>query len=254
LSAIRVIGQDVTVTEGDDAQLFCQVVETSDKLTSITWQRRTNKEQRNKDFFAVTSDGKERQLNGLGDRVKFTGTISGLDGSIILGNVSVLDEGTYTCVFSVFPSGPYETEIYLTVQVAPVVSVGTDLHPVSGQTQEILATCTAANSKPSAEVSWNLGTLRYSFKVHTNHTVDSEGRHTVTSNLIGTASTELNQKKVQCLVSHPGLKEKKQLEYTLNIYYPPQLVYINLTSQGETCEFQCDVDANPKPSHFNWSR
>ncbi|KAF7709224.1 hypothetical protein HF521_016074 [Silurus meridionalis] len=145
--------------------------------------------------------------------------------------------------------------MYLTVQVAPVVSVGTDVHPVSGQTEEILATCTAANSKPSAEVSWNLGTLRDSFKVHTNHTVDSEGRHTVTSNLIGTASKELNQKKVQCLVSHPGLKEKKLLEYTLNIYYPPQLVYINLTtSQGETREFQCDVDANPKPSHFNWSR
>ncbi|KAF5899654.1 nectin-3-like isoform X1, partial [Clarias magur] len=113
---IRIIGRDVTVTTGDDAQLFCQAVETTERLTSITWQRRTNEEPTNTDFFAVTSTGVEEHINILGDRVKFNGSISGLIGSILLSSVTVSDEGIYTCVFSVFSSGPYQTEIHFRVQ------------------------------------------------------------------------------------------------------------------------------------------
>ncbi|KAF5886888.1 nectin-3-like isoform X1, partial [Clarias magur] len=249
---IRIIGRDVTVTTGDDAQLFCQAVETSERLTSITWQRRTKEKPTNKDFFAVTSTGKEEHINGLGDRVKFNGSISGLIGSILLSSVTVSDEGIYTCVFSVFPSGPYQTEIHLRIQVPPVVIVSTDVPPVAGDTEKILAICTAANSKPAAEVSWSLGALNDSVGVQTNETVDSEGRYTVKSRLIGVASKDLNQKKVQCLVTHPGLKEKLELDYNLNIHYPPQVAYI--ISAEDQGEFQCEADANPKPTNFTWSR
>ncbi|KAF7709223.1 hypothetical protein HF521_016073 [Silurus meridionalis] len=57
--AIKVIGQDVNVTEGDDAQLFCQAVETSDKLTSITWQRRTNENRETKTSLLLLLMGKK---------------------------------------------------------------------------------------------------------------------------------------------------------------------------------------------------
>ncbi|KAF4086815.1 hypothetical protein AMELA_G00088690 [Ameiurus melas] len=139
--------------------------------------------------------------------------------------------------------------------VPPVVSVSTDVPPVAGDTKEILAICTAFNAKPAAEVSWNLGDLSYTLKVQTNVTVDSEGRYTVKSSLIGVASKDHNQKNVQCLVTHPGLKEKLELDYTLIIHYPPQVVYIiSVGDQGETHEFQCEADANPKPTNFTWSR
>ncbi|XP_053482587.1 nectin-1-like [Ictalurus furcatus] len=255
VNAIRVIGQDATVVTGDDAQLFCQLVDTAEEVTSVTWQRRTEERPTNTIFLVVASDGKEEHMNVLKDRVKFTGDIPGLNGSILLSNITVSDEGIYTCIFSIFPSGPYKTEIHLTVLSPPVVSVSTDVPPVAGDTEEILATCTASNAKPAAEVLWNLGDLNDSVKVQPNITVDSEGRYTVKSSLIGIASKDLNQKKVQCLVTHPGLKEKQELEYTLIIHYPTQMCYIiSVGGQGETHEFQCEADANPKPTNFTWSR
>lgn len=102
--------------------------------------------------------------------------------------------------------------------VPPVVSVSADVPAVAGHTDVILATCTAADAKPAAEVSWSLGVLNNSVQVQNNVTVDSEGRYTVKSSLIGNASKDLNQKKVQCVVTHPGLKEKLELSSTLNVH------------------------------------
>ncbi|XP_047671448.1 cell adhesion molecule 1-like isoform X2 [Tachysurus fulvidraco] len=144
---------------------------------------------------------------------------------------------------------------FASIKVPPVVTVGTNVPAVAGDTEGILATCTAANAKPAAEVLWSLGALNNTVKVQNTVTVDSEDRYTVKSNLIGTASKDLNQKKVQCVVTHPGLMQKLELSYTLDIHYPPQVVYISSAGdQGETREFLCATDANPKPTNFTWGR
>ncbi|KAF4070174.1 hypothetical protein AMELA_G00296230 [Ameiurus melas] len=116
VNAIRVIGRDATVVAGDDARLSCQLVDTAEELTSVTWQRRTKGKAKKHRFFGCRFRAKEEHMNGLKDRVKFTGDIPGLDGSILLSNITVSDEGIYTCIFSIFPSGPFETAIHLTVQ------------------------------------------------------------------------------------------------------------------------------------------
>lgn len=113
--AKSVIGRDVDVAVGDDAELFCQLINATEKLTSVTWQRRTKERPANADFFVIASDGKEEHMNGLKERVKFTGNIGGLLGSIRLSSVTVSDEGIYTCIFSLFPSGPVEHEVRLNV-------------------------------------------------------------------------------------------------------------------------------------------
>ncbi|KAK3544021.1 hypothetical protein QTP70_034278, partial [Hemibagrus guttatus] len=137
----------------------------------------------------------------------------------------------------------------------PVVSVSADPPAVAGDTDVILATCTAADAKYQATVSWRLGALNNLVKVQNYVTVNSEGRYTVKNRLVGNASKDLNQKEVQCVVTHPFLKEKLELSYKLNIHYPPQVVYIiSAGVQGETGEFQCEADANPKPTNFTWSR
>ncbi|KAL7882096.1 hypothetical protein AOLI_G00089450 [Acnodon oligacanthus] len=252
-TAIRVIGQSVTVTVGQKAALFCQLVETNERLTRITWQKRTREIPTNKNFFYITPEGKTESVNGLGDRTEFIGDIEQIIGTILLRNVTLLDEGVYTCIFNVFPSGPFETEIHLQIQIPPVVGVTTDVIPVAGQSKVILATCTATKARPAADVSWRLGALSDSVNVQTNISADPSGTYTVKSYLIGVAFKDLNQQSVQCLVNHTSLNEVLILDYALIIHYPPQVVTIISVNVPTTSqEFQCVVDANPRPT-FTWS-
>ncbi|KAL6484397.1 hypothetical protein MHYP_G00064420 [Metynnis hypsauchen] len=253
-TAIRVIGQSTTVTVGQDGTLFCQLVDTNERLTRITWQKRTRETLTNKNFFIITPEGKTESVNGLGVRTEFIGNIQETTGTILLKNVTLLDEGVYICTFSVFPSGPFETEIYLRVLVPPVVSVTTDVIPVAGESEVTLATCTAAKSRPAADVSWRLGALSNSVKVQTNVSAEPDGTFTVKSFLIGVASKDLNQQKVQCSVNHMSLNKELILDYALIVHYPPQVVCIISVNVPTTSqEFQCVVDANPRPT-FTWSR
>ncbi|KAI4889587.1 hypothetical protein NFI96_029682, partial [Prochilodus magdalenae] len=254
--AIRVIGRSVTVTAGENATLFCQLVDSKEKLTRITWQKKTRRTLINKDFFVVTPDGKTENKNGLGDRVQFIGNIQETIGTILLKNVTLLDEGVYTCIINIFPSGPFEAASDLNIQVSPVVSVTTDVIPVVGESEVTLATCTAT-AKPAAEVSWDLGALNYSVKVKNIPSEDPDGTSTVTSYLIGVPSKVLNQQKVQCLVKHTSLNKERVLDHALVIHYPPQFVYIissNIKDPTTFQEFQCVVDANPQPTVFTWTR
>ncbi|XP_072541609.1 nectin-1-like [Salminus brasiliensis] len=253
-TAIKVIGQRVTFTAGEEGTLFCQLVDTSEQLTRIIWQKRTPNSPKNENIFVITPDGKTENINGLGDRIEFIGNIQEYIGSVRLKNVNLADEGIYTCIFNIFPSGPFEREIPLTVHVRPVVSVNADVIPVAGDSEVILVTCTA-KAQPKANISWNLGALSDLVKVETNVSAEPDGFYTVKSHLIGVASRELNQQKVQCLVNHPTLKEELILDYALVIHYPPQVVDIKPVGVSTTAkEFQCIADANPQPTNFTWSR
>ncbi|KAI4903837.1 hypothetical protein NFI96_021349, partial [Prochilodus magdalenae] len=255
--AVRVIGRSVTVTAGEDATLFCQLVDSREKLTRITWQKKTRGTLINKDFFDITPDGRTENKNGLGDRVQFIGNIQEIIGTILLKDVILLDEGVYTCVINISPSGPFEEAIDLNIQVPPVVSVTTDVIPVVGDSEVTLATCTAATAKPAADVSWDLGALSNSVKVKRIFSEDPDGTSTVKSYLIGVPSKDLNQQKVQCLVKHSSLNKELVLDHALVVHYPPQFVYIisrKIKDPATFQEFQCVVDANPQPTVFTWTR
>ncbi|XP_076858712.1 nectin-1-like [Brachyhypopomus gauderio] len=255
ITAVRVIGRSVTIPARHNANLFCQLTDTQETLTRITWQKRTREKPENSIFFAITPDGEIEHINGLKDRAEFIGNIQELIGSIGLKNVSLLDEGVYTCIFNIFPSGPFETEITLTVLVPPVVSVDPAIIPVAGDGNVTLASCTAAKGRPAAEVSWHLGTLADFLKVNTNQSLHPDGTYTVTSHLIGVASKELNQVKIQCLVNHTALKTTLVEDYTIVIHYPPQVAYISSVGNATKAqEFLCEADGNPKPSSFTWRR
>uniref|UniRef100_A0A3P9AWZ2 Ig-like domain-containing protein n=1 Tax=Maylandia zebra TaxID=106582 RepID=A0A3P9AWZ2_9CICH len=88
---LRVIGGSVTVEQGGTAILTCHVIDTNDDLTQITWQRKTREKPRNDNFL----------------------TILPRDGVQFLSNVALKDEGSYTCIFTMFPSGNQKTEIPL---------------------------------------------------------------------------------------------------------------------------------------------
>uniref|UniRef100_A0A8C7Q4W0 Ig-like domain-containing protein n=1 Tax=Oncorhynchus mykiss TaxID=8022 RepID=A0A8C7Q4W0_ONCMY len=250
----HVIGGWRTVVQGEDVDLSCRLIETTEDLEQITWQKSTWEETQNHNFMLIDPNGVTKFIsqNGLTGRVQFIGNPSENLGSIRITAVRLLDEGIFTCIFSVFPSGAYTTEIPLTVLVPPVVSVTVDVPPVVGEKEVILATCVAAGAKPQADVKWKTGTLGSLLKTVTNSTQHANGTTTVLSQLLGVPTRAANQQQVQCVVNQSALATENSFNYTIDIHYPPQTVNITLSETSQTLVL-CVADGNPQPN-YTWSR
>eukprot|EP00063_Salmo_salar_P054789 XP_014029624.1 PREDICTED: nectin-3-like isoform X2 [Salmo salar] len=191
--------------------------------------------------------------NGLAGRVQFIGNPSENLGSIRITAVRLLDEGTFTCIFSVFPSGAYTTEIPLTVLVPPVVNVTVDIPPVIGENEVVFATCVAAGAKPQAEVTWKTGAFGSLLRIVTNSTQHANGTTTVLSHLLGVPTKAANQQQVQCVVNQSALVTEKTYNYSINIHYPPQSLNVTLSETSKTTVLLCVADGNPQ-ANYTWSR
>ncbi|XP_055734214.1 nectin-3-like [Salvelinus fontinalis] len=251
----QVIGGWRTVVQGEDVDLYCRLIETTEDLEQITWQKSTAEETQNHNFMLIYPNGVTKFIaaNGLSGRVQFIGNPSENLGSIRITAVRLLDEGIFTCIFSVFPSGAYITEIPLTVLVPPVVSVTVDVPPVTGENEVVLATCVAAGAKPQADVKWKTGTFGSLFKTVTNSRQHTNGTTTVLSHLLGVPTRAANQQQVQCVVNQSALATERSYNYTIDIHYPPQTVNITLSETSKTTVFLCVADGNPHPN-YTWSR
>ncbi|XP_043085552.1 nectin-3 [Puntigrus tetrazona] len=252
-SGARIIGPNGTNTiYGENATFFCQLTETDDQLTSITWNKKTQENSEETPFFSIRASDKTKHINGLGDRVQYIGNFAEKNGSIQLLRMRFLDEGIYTCIFKLLFSGPYETNIKATVFAHPVGNVKGEA-PVSGYVEVTLASCFASNARPAAEVMWRVGDLQKYLRAETNHTVNSNGTVTVVSYLLGIPLKHLNKKNVQCVVKHKTLAEELVLNYSINIHYPPESVVILPDSPTNTKRFVCVADSNPDP-YYTWTR
>ncbi|XP_045062599.1 nectin-3-like [Coregonus clupeaformis] len=252
---IQVIGGRRTVVQGEGVDLSCRLIETTEDLEQITWQKSTWEEKQNHNFMLIYPNGVTNfiALNGLKGRVQFIGNTSENLGSIRITAVRLLDEGTFTCIFSIFPSGAYSTEISLTVLVPPVVSVTVDVPPVIGENEVVLATCVAAGAKPQAEVKWKTGAFGSLLRTVTNFTQHANGTATVLSHLLGVPTRAANQQQVQCVVNQSALATESSYNYTINIHYPPQSVNITLSEASQATVLLCLADVNPQPN-YTWSR
>uniref|UniRef100_A0A673X025 Nectin-3-like n=1 Tax=Salmo trutta TaxID=8032 RepID=A0A673X025_SALTR len=251
----QVIGGRRTVVQGEDVDLSCRLIETDEELEQITWQKSTWEETQNHNFMLIQPNGVTKFIapNGLSGRVQFIGNPSENLGSIRITAVRLLDEGTFTCIFSVFPSGAYTTEIPLTVLVPPVVNVTVDVTPVIGENEVVLATCVAAGAKPQADVKWKTGTLGSLLRTVTNSRQHANGTTTVLSHLLGVPTRAANQQQVQCVVNQSALATERSYNYNLDIHYPPQSVNITLSEASKTTVLLCITDGNPHPN-YTWSR
>uniref|UniRef100_I3KD63 Ig-like domain-containing protein n=1 Tax=Oreochromis niloticus TaxID=8128 RepID=I3KD63_ORENI len=113
LCLLQVIGGSVTVEQGGTAILSCHVIDTNDDLTQITWQRRTREKPHNDNFLTILPRDGAQFVNGDDDRFKYIGNFNDKNGTLQLSNVALKDEGSYTCIFTLFPSGNQKTEIPL---------------------------------------------------------------------------------------------------------------------------------------------
>ncbi|CAB1328920.1 unnamed protein product, partial [Coregonus sp. 'balchen'] len=227
----QVIGGSRTVVQGEDVDLSCRLIETTEDLEQITWQKSTWEETQNHNFMLIYPNGVTTFIapNGLKGRVQFIGNPSENLGSIRITAARLLDEGTFTCIFSVFPSGAYSTEISLTVLVPPVVSVTVDVPPVIGENEVVLATCVAAGAKPQAEVKWISRTFSSLLRTVTNSTKHANGTTTVLRHLLGVPTRAANQQQVQCVVNQSSLATESSYNYTINIHCKCLLLPLSYT-------------------------
>lgn len=103
------------------------------------------------------------------------------------------------------------------ILLVPPVSSLVDNHPVLGDKEVSLATCTAAGSKPPATVSWLFGNLPGNLTPISSNNAHDNGTVTTFSSLVGVPSRELDQQLVQCVVTSPAIKDQT-LSFNIQIY------------------------------------
>uniref|UniRef100_A0A3B4G3S6 Poliovirus receptor-like n=1 Tax=Pundamilia nyererei TaxID=303518 RepID=A0A3B4G3S6_9CICH len=220
-TALQVIGGSVTVVQGGDTAILpckLRLTDSTEDLTQITWQRRTREKPSNDNFITVGPSQETRFVNGRDDRFKYIGNFNDKNATLQLSNVALKDEGSYTCIFTLFPSGNQKIEIPLKVIVPPFTSVKENLLTLG--TEEVLfATCTAAGSKPPAEVRWLTGALGDKVRTTTNSIQYDNGMTTTVSSLFGVPTREINGQQVQCVISGDFLT--KEISLPFNIQWFP---------------------------------
>uniref|UniRef100_A0A3Q2WD88 Nectin-3-like n=1 Tax=Haplochromis burtoni TaxID=8153 RepID=A0A3Q2WD88_HAPBU len=215
-TSLQVIGGNVKVVQGGTAILLCHVTGTNDDLTQITWQRRTREKPHNDNFLTILPREGVQFVNGGDDRFKYIGNFNDNNGTLQLSNVALKDEGRYTCIFTLFPSGNQKTEIPLNLLVPPFTNVKDNL-PTLGTEEVLFATCTAAGSKPPAEVRWLTGALGDKMRTTTNSTQYDNGTTTTVSSLFGVPTREINDHQVQCVISGDSLSKEETLPFTIQV-------------------------------------
>ncbi|KAF3694765.1 Nectin-4 Ig superfamily receptor LNIR Nectin cell adhesion molecule 4 [Channa argus] len=249
VKALQVIGGNVTVVQGRTAVLPCKLTPTEELISQISWQRKTRGKPNKDNFFTILPKSGPLYINGYDGRFKFIGSVDDRNGSLQLDNVRLLDEGVYSCIFTLFPSGNYKTEIPLNILVPPVTSVKY-YTPFLGIEEVSLAICTAAGSKPPADVKWLTGNLTQNLKTTTNSTEHTDGTVTTVSTLFGIPNKEINHHPVTCVVTSPALSEADVLPLTLQVHFSPNEVKIN---ERPKHSFECLTEANPT-ANITWSR
>ncbi|XP_076602405.1 nectin-1 isoform X3 [Chaetodon auriga] len=246
--ALEVTGGNMTVALGETAVLPCKLTGTSEPITQISWQRVTRGRPQKENFLTIIPKDGLKPVNGHVGRFTFIGSISSNDGSLQLASVELMDEGIYTCIFTLFPSGNHGADILLNLLVPPISSLKGNLLAL-GSEEVDLVTCTAAGSRPPAQVRWLTGTLAGKVRITNSSTEHPNGTTTTVSSLFGVPTREMNQHVVRCVVTNAALSKEETLAFTIQVYFSPLEVSIRQQAKDS---FECVTEANPRAS-FTWN-
>ncbi|XP_047226060.1 nectin-1 isoform X1 [Girardinichthys multiradiatus] len=278
-----VAGQSATADLRGTAILPCKLTRkltTDEVLEQISWQRKTKGKPQTDNFLTITKE-KDNFVNGHDKRFQRIGTFADNNGTLRLSDVNLQDDGTYSCIFSIFPTGTVRMDIPLHVLVTPKTSID-DALPRLGEAEVPLATCTSAGSKPPAKVAWDTGALKDKVRATNNSTLHDNGTTTTVSTLMGKPTKEIYRRRLQCVISTEKLNTT--ISFEIQIYFccrwegcgiscrlymnasgtnqrdiktgekkadPP--LEVNITEGPMKDQVTCEADANPK-ADITWHR
>uniref|UniRef100_A0A8C4RRD2 Cell adhesion molecule 2a n=1 Tax=Erpetoichthys calabaricus TaxID=27687 RepID=A0A8C4RRD2_ERPCA len=233
------ITQNVTVTEGGTANLTCRVDHNDN--TSLQW---SNPAQQTLYF------GDKKALRD--NRIELV-RASWHELSISISDVTLADEGQYTC--SLFTMPVKTSKALLTVLGVPEKPEINGLKKPTQEGDKITLTCKTSGSKPAADIRW----FKNDKEIKGVKEVNASGKtFTVKSTLELQADRNDDGATVICRVDHEALSSTPQLAtQVLEIHYAPIaeiIPSVKHPQEGQILKLICDFKANPMPDPVLWTK
>ncbi|XP_015197502.1 cell adhesion molecule 2 isoform X2 [Lepisosteus oculatus] len=233
------ITQNVTVTEGGTVNLTCRVDHNDN--TSLQW---SNPAQQTLYF------GDKKALRD--NRIELV-RASWHELSISISDVTLSDEGQYTC--SLFTMPVKTAKAFLTVLGVPEKpQIGGFTKPAM-EGDQITLTCMTSGSKPAADIRW----FRNEKEIKGAKEVNASGKtFTVTSTLQLQVDRNDDGVAYTCRVDHVALNTSpQQTTQVLEVHYAP---YVEIThplvfpQEGQYFKLECISKGNPVPDPVLWTK
>ncbi|XP_049930532.1 cell adhesion molecule 2-like isoform X2 [Epinephelus moara] len=232
------ITQNVTVVEGGTANMTCRV-DYNDN-TSLQW---SNPAQQTLFF------GDKKALRD--HRIELV-RASTQELTIRISDVSLSDEGQYTC--SLFTMPVKTTKAFLTVLGVPGRPEITGFTKPAMEGDVITLTCTTPGSKPAANIRW----FRNDKEVQGTKEVNATGKSfTVRSSLQFHVDRRDDGVAYTCSVEHVSLSNPYMTTEVLEVHYAPHLEIkksLIIPQEGQYFKLECVSIGNPIPEPVLWSK
>ncbi|CAL8278915.1 unnamed protein product [Lota lota] len=233
----------------DETRLPCRYqVEQGEKVVQVTWYKVLTDGNKEQIITAHFSEG-HTEFGRYSGRVRFESGVPTENSALLIPHTEESDEGSYTCHISTFPSGNFERHITLTVWILPISS----LEPVvlvEGESYRVAASCRAVG-RPAPRLSWE---------------TELPGKPQDRTSEAGSVSSHfslhplrsMNGKRLDCLVSHPALKQPLRHSNRLVVQYPPDATISSGLKEwvdgAQNAELICSSGENPEPGNITWTR
>ncbi|XP_055082158.1 cell adhesion molecule 2b [Periophthalmus magnuspinnatus] len=235
------ITQNVTVVEGTAANMTCRV-EYNDN-TSLQW---SNPAQQTLFF------GDKKALRD--NRIELV-QASSQELTIRINDVSLSDEGLYTC--SLFTMPVKTTKAYLTVLGVPRRPEITGFTRPALEGELVTLTCTTWGSKPAANIRWFRNDKEVQDKKYLKEVPANRRSFTVRSSLQFQVDQRDDSVAYTCSVEHVSLSNPYMTTEVLEVHYAPQLEIRNsliIPQEGQYFKLECVNRGNPIPEPILWSK
>ncbi|MBN3305183.1 CADM3 protein, partial [Amia calva] len=176
--------------------------------------------------------------------------------SISISDVSLLDEGEYTCsIFTMPVRTAKATVTVLGVPQKPLIKGYSEPIQEGGR---LHLTCTSSGSKPPAKLRWYKGEEELKGQDFTVEADIGGKTYTVSSRTEMTVSQADNNVIISCVVDHESLQRTdKRTDQRIQVLYKPSVRIQpenDLPREGEKFHLQCIGSGNPDPNNYQWEK